>query len=316
MKVVIPGGTGQVGTLLARDFHRHGHEVVVLSRRPPRRRSLWRVVTWDGATLGPWAVELEGAGVVINLAGRSVNCRYTRANRQEILRSRVDSTRVVGEAIAAAARPPQVWLQAGTATIYAHRYDAPNDEATGILGGGERGTRRSWRFSTEVAKAWERTVNEAPTPRTRKVILRSAMIMSPDPGGVFAVMLGLVQRGLGGQVGNGRQFVSWIHEHDFIGAVHWLVGREDIAGPVNLAAPNPLPNAEFMRWFRLTWGIGLGLPAPRPVLALGALLRRTETELVLKSRRVVPGILLKHGFKFRFPAWPEAVQDLCRRWRD
>jgi uncharacterized protein (TIGR01777 family) len=316
MKVVIPGGSGQVGTLLARDFRRHGYEVVVLSRTPPRRQRLWRVVAWDGATPGPWAAELDGADVVVNLAGRSVNCRYTRAHRAEILRSRVDSTRVVGEAIAQAARPPRVWLQAGTATIYAHRYDAPNDEASGLIGGGERGARRAWRFSTDVAKAWEAALQAAPTPHTRKVILRSAMTMSPDPGGVFAVMLGLVRRGLGGRAGNGRQFVSWIHDQDFLAAVQFLIQREDITGPVNLAAPNPLPNAEFMRWFRLTWGTRLGLPAPRPLLALGAILLRTETELVLKSRRVVPGLLLQAGFKFRFPAWPEAVQDLCRRWRD
>ena len=315
MKVVIPGGTGQVGTLLARDFKRHGHEVVVLSRRPPRR-ALWRVLKWDGATLGNWAAELDGADVVINLAGRSVNCRYTAENRRQILESRVDSTRVVGEAIARANQPPRVWLQAGTATIYAHRYDAPNDEATGLIGGSERGSSRPWRFSTEVAKAWEAAVAQAATPRTRKVILRSAMTMSVDAGGVFSVMLKLVQRGLGGRAGNGRQYVSWIHEHDFVAAVRWLVEHDDIAGPVNLCSPNPLPNAEFMRWFRLTWGLSFGLPAPRPLLDLGALFMRTEPELVLKSRRVVPGVLLQSGFKFRFPNWPEAVQDLCRRWRD
>lgn len=315
MKVVIPGGTGQVGTLLARDFRRLGHEVVVLSRQPPRR-ALWRVVPWDGATLGPWASELEHAGVVINLAGQSVHCRYSRANRRLIRDSRVSATRVVGQAVAQAAHPPRLWLQAGTATIYAHRFDAPNDEATGVLGGSERGAPRAWRFSTDVAKAWEQALAEAPTPRTRKVVMRSALTLSPDHGGVFEILLGLVQRGLGGRVGSGRQYVSWIHDHDFLGAVHWLVQHEEISGPVNLAAPNPLPNAEFMHWFRRTWGIGLGLPAPHPVLALGALMMRTETELLLKSRRVVPGVLLQHGFKFRFPAWPEAVQDLCRRWRD
>jgi len=315
MKVVIPGGSGQVGTLLARDFRRLGHEVVVLSRRPPRK-SLWRVVPWDGATVGAWAAEVDGADVVINLAGRSVNCRYTAANRRLILDSRVNSTRAVGEAIAQAGRPPRVWLQAGTATIYAHRYDAPNDEATGQLGGSERGVPRAWRFSTTVAKAWEQALADARSPQTRRVILRSAMTMSPDHGGIFEVMLRLVQRGLGGQAGNGRQYLSWIHDHDFLAAIHWLVQHEEISGPVNLAAPGPLPNAEFMHWFRRTWGIGFGLPAPRPVLALGAIFLGTETELVLKSRRVVPGLLLKHGFKFRFPAWPEAVQDLCRRWRD
>jgi uncharacterized protein (TIGR01777 family) len=314
MKVVIPGGTGQVGTLLARDFRRHGYDVVVLSRQP--RKALWRVLPWDGATLGAWAAEVDGADVVINLAGQSVNCRYHAENRRLIMDSRVNSTRVVGEAIARAKRPPSLWLQAGTATIYAHRFDAPNDEATGLIGGAERGVPRTWRFSTDVAKAWEAAVNEARTPHTRKVILRSAMTMSPDHGGIFDVLLGLVRRGLGGRAGNGRQYVSWIHDQDFTRAIQWVVKHEAISGPVNLAAPGPLPNAEFMQLFRLTWAIGFGLPAPRPLLALGAVFMRTQTELVLKSRRVVPGVLLTHGFKFQFPAWAEAVQDLCRRWRD
>lgn len=314
MKVIIPGGSGQIGTLLARDFHRHRHEVVVLSRR--RAKAPWRVVVWDGQTLGKWAQELDGAGLVINLAGRSVNCRYTEPNRREILDSRVTSTRLVGEAIARAARPPALWLQAGTATIYTHRFDAPNDESTGQIGGMESGVPRAWRFSTDVAKAWERTLQDAPTPKTRKVVLRSAMTMVPEPNGVFAALLNLVRLGLGGRAGSGRQFVSWIHDQDFARAVRWIVEHDELRGPVNVCSPNPLPNRDFMWHFRNTWGLAFGLPAPRPALALGALLLRTETELMLKSRRVVPGCLLRSGFKFQFPAWPEAVQDLCRRWRD
>ncbi len=203
MKVIIPGGNGQVGTILARDFHKSGHEVVVLSRSPVA--APWRVVPWHSGTLGPWTAELDGADVVINLAGRSVNCRYTSLNRREILESRVQSTRVIGEAIAKAARPPRVWLQASTATIYAHRHDAPNDEATGILGGNEPDVPETWKFSIDVATAWEKALNEAATPHTRKVALRSAMTMSPDRGGVFDVLLGLVRRGLGGRAGDGRQ---------------------------------------------------------------------------------------------------------------
>jgi uncharacterized protein (TIGR01777 family) len=313
MKIVLPGGTGQVGTILARHFSAAGHHVVVLSRSP--RPAPWRVVAWNARDLAAWAAELDGADVVINLAGRSVNCRYNAANRRAIRDSRVLSTRVVGEAIAGTAHPPKVWLQAGTATIYAHRLDAPNDEATGQLGGSEPGAPDTWRFSVEVATAWERACQGVAVAGTRKVILRSAMVMSPDTGGVFDVLLRLVRWRLGGRAGDGRQYVSWIHDHDFVQAVEWLIADEEMAGPVNLAAPQPLPNAEFMRELRRAWGERWGLPASRWMLELGALILRTETELILKSRRVVPGRLLASGFKFRFPDWPAAACDLCRRWR-
>jgi hypothetical protein len=313
MKIVIPGGCGQVGTVLARAFHGDGHEVVVLSLHPDHRP--WRVVAWDGATLADWQREIDGCDVVINLAGRSVNCRYTAANRREILMSRVLSTRAVGQAIAAASRPPRVWLQASTATIYAHRYDAPNDEHTGILGGDEPGAPSSWRFSIAVASAWEHAFNEASTDRTRKVALRSAIILSPDRGGTFDTLLGLTRRGLGGRAGNGRQFLSWVHDHDFVAAVRWLIDREDVAGVVNIASPHPLPNAEFMRVLREASGTPLGLPATEWMLAIGAVVMRTETELILKSRRVVPARLLEHGFTFTYPHWPDAARDLCRQWR-
>jgi hypothetical protein len=195
MKIVIPGGTGQVGTLLARNFHARGDEVVVLSRTPAQ--APWRTVPWDAATVGPWARELEGADVVINLAGRNVNCRYTPENRRAIMDSRVRSTRAVGAAIVRAQQPPRVWLQASTATIYAHRYDAPNDEATGIIGGAEPDAPASWRFSIEVARAWEEAALAAETHHTRTVLLRSAMVMSPDRGGIFDTLLRLARFGLG-----------------------------------------------------------------------------------------------------------------------
>ncbi len=313
MKIVIPGGSGQVGTILARAFHSEGHEVVVLSRSAAT--APWRVATWDGRTVGGWAAEMDGADVVINLAGRSVNCRYNAKNRRAILESRVESTRAVGEAIARARRPPRVWLQASTATIYAHRYDAPNDEDHGILGGTEADVPDTWRFSIEVAQAWERALDDAVTPQTRKVKLRSAMTLSPDRGGVFDVLLGLGRRGLGGTAGDGRQYISWIHDEDFVRAVRWLIEHDELAGPVNVAAPNPAPNAEFMRTLRSAWGSRIGLPAMKWMLEVGAVFLRTETELILKSRRVVPGRLSRSGFAFRFPCWPDAARDLCERWR-
>jgi uncharacterized protein (TIGR01777 family) len=247
MKIVIPGGSGQVGTILARAFHNGGHDVVVLSRQP--QRSLWRVVAWDGANLGDWQREIDGCDVVINLAGRSVNCRYTAANRDEIMQSRLLSTRVVGQAIAAATCKPRAWLQASTATIYAHRYDSPNDEFSGILGGHEPDAPDTWRFSIDVARAWERAFEEAVVDGARKVALRSAMTLSPDSGGVFDTLLGLACHGLGGSAGDGRQFMSWIHYEDFIAAVRWLIDRDDIEGPVNVAHRIPYRTPSSWRYF-------------------------------------------------------------------
>jgi uncharacterized protein (TIGR01777 family) len=313
MKIVIPGGTGQVGTMLARAFHRDGYDVVVFGRSP--KQVPWRMVRWDHTELDEWAEEIDGADVVINLAGRSVNCRYTRNNKDEILRSRVETTQAVGRVIAEAKHPPAVWLQASTATIYAHRYDAPNDENFGLLGGREPEAPDSWRFSLDVARAWETALDEAVTPRTRKVKLRSAVILSPDRGGIFDILLALVRFGLGGTVGDGRQFVSWIHEIDFIRSIRWLIDREHLDGVVNLAAPEPLPQREFMAVLRQAWGAPIGLPAPKWMLEIGTFLLRTESELVLKSRRVVPGRMLADGFAFQYPEWTAAAAELCRRWR-
>jgi uncharacterized protein (TIGR01777 family) len=314
MKIVIPGGSGQVGVVLARAFQAAGHDVVVLSRRPSS--ALWRTVEWDGKTFGDWASEINGADVVINLAGRSVNCRYNAENRRQIMDSRVDSTNVIGEAIAAVSRAPKVWLQASTATIYAHSFDRSNDDVTGIIGGHEADAPDTWNFSIDVATAWERAANDAVTPKTRKVLMRSAMTMSPDRGGIFDMMLGIVRFGLGGTAGSGKQYISWIHEHDFIRSVNWLIERDDLEGPINIASPNPLPNREFMRIFREAWGTSIGLPAMEWQLAIGAFFMRSETELILKSRRVVPKLLTDSGFEFGFPHWGGAVRELVSRWRN
>jgi len=312
MKIAIPGGTGQVGTILARAFHEQGHDVVVLARSP--KRAPWRVVTWDLAGTAGWARELDGADVVVNLAGRSVNCRYNAANRRAIMDSRVDSVRAVGRAIAEAKRPPRVWLQASTATIYADTYGPPNDE-DGVIGGSEPGVPDTWRFSIDVVKAWESALDAAHAPGTRKVKLRSALILNADRGSIFDTLLALVRRGLGGTAAHGRQYISWIHETDFIRAVSFLVARDDIEGIVNVASPDPVPNREFMAELRRAWGAPIGLPANRLLLEIAAAFMRTETELILKSRRVVPARLLREGFVFEHPGWPAAARDLCARWR-
>ena len=303
LRVVIPGGSGHLGTILAEALHGRGDDVVVVSRTPSLLP--WRSAGWEEL-----AAEIDGADVVINLAGRSVDCRYTAKHRREILDSRVESTRAVGRAIAAARRAPRVWLQMSTATIYAHRFDAPNDERSGIIGGSEDAP-AAWHFSIEVANAWERAVDEVTLPSTRKVKMRSAIVMSPYRGTPFSILRTLARLGVGGRAGDGRQFVSWIHHRDFARAVAWLIDRDDISGVVNVAAPNPLPNADFMRAIRDACGIRLGIPAPAWLLEIAAFFHRTETELLLKSRRVVPGRLLRAGFTFDFPTWPEAARELC-----
>lgn len=311
MKVVIPGGSGHVGAALIRHFLSLNWEVVVLSRGKFEQDGV-RSVSWDGKSSGDWCCELEGADVVINLAGRSVNCRYNVENLNDMMSSRVDSVRVIGEAISGCINPPKVWLQASTATIFAHRYDAPNDEFTGIMGGDEPGVPFTWNASIKIAKAWEDEFEKAITPRTRKVALRSAMTMSPDKGSVFAVFADLAKKGLGGRLGDGKQFVSWIHEQDFAAAISFLIEHNEISGPVNLCSPNPLPQAEFMKLLRKAVGAPFGFPAPVPLVELGTRLMRTESELVLKSRRVVPSVLLKNGFEFQFPTWSESVADLVK----
>ena len=307
-KIVIPGGTGHLGSLLAEHFHAEGREVVALSRH--QRRALpWRWAPWDDLER-----EVEGADVVINLAGRSVDCRYSDQHKREILQSRVDSTRAVGQAIARALNPPHVWLQASTATIYSHRFDAPNDDHNGIIYGGQPEAPPEWSFSVDVARAWEAAADEAKTPRTRKVKMRAAVVMSAGYGGPFDVYLILVRLGLGGAQAGGRQYVSWIHQVDFVRAVEWLIDHRFTCGAINVAAPNPLPNADFLRAIRQARGIPFGLPAAKWMLEIGAFLHRTETELLLKSRRVVPARLTESGFRFQFPTWPEAARDLCLRF--
>jgi uncharacterized protein len=310
VKVVIPGGSGQLGHYLRAAFRTRGHQVVVLSRNC---RLDPEAVQWDGRTLGPWATQIDGADVVINLAGRSVNCRYTDSNLHAMMTSRVDSTRAVGLAIERATRPPKVWLQMSTATIYAHRYDAPNDESTGIIGGDEPAVPPYWSFSIDIAKAWELAQHESDTPQTRKVALRTAMVMGLYPEAVFDILVNLTRLHLGGAIAGGRQFISWIHEQDFVRAVEFLIERNDIHGPVNLAAPNPLTQREFMATLRAAFGKRVGLPASRWMVEIGSAFMKTDTELILKSRRVVPKRLIDAGFLFEFPNWDSAAVDLVQR---
>ncbi len=316
MKIVIPGGSGQVGALLAGHWLQAGHDVVVLTRGG---RSAARTVVWDGRSRGPWCAEVDGADVVVNLAGRSVSCRYTPENLAQMMSSRVDSTRVVGEAIAAATKPPTLWLQMSTATIYAHRFDAANDEG-GVIGGDEPGVPAYWKRSIDIATAWERTLDEAPTPHTRKIALRTAMVMAPKgdvatTDNIFSVLSTMTKLGLGGSVAGGQQYVSWVHGDDFCAALDFLIARDDLAGAINVASPGPLPQRDFMAALRRALKVRIGLPATSWMLSIGAAVMNSDPELLLKSRRVVPGRLNDAGFTFRHPSWAEAASDLAARAR-
>jgi uncharacterized protein (TIGR01777 family) len=314
MKMVIAGGTGQLGLIVAKGVVHNGGKVVLISRGAYVGGE-FEHVRWDANSHGDWTKSIDGADVVLNLCGRSVNCRYTEENRRQIMDSRVNTTRLIGEAIQRAANPPSVWLQMSTATIYAHRYDEANTEATGIIGGAEPNTPDTWRFSIDVATAWEKACDDIPLPSTRKVKLRSSMVMSPEPGGVFDVLLNLVRSGLGGTNGDGRQYISWITDVDFARALDFILEHEELSGAINVCSPNPVPNAEFMRTLREAWGVPCGLPATEWMLEIGAVFLQTETELILKSRRVVPQRLLDSGFEFNFPEWSDAARSLCARRR-
>ena len=304
-RIVLAGGSGFLGRVLAGHLAGRGFTVRVLTRNPQGDGER----SWDGRTLGGWVDELEGAVALINLAGCSVDCRYHARNRKRILDSRVESTRVLGEALARCAQPPRVWLNASTATIYKHSLDQPRDEA------GELGSTPEAKdaFSIEVATAWERALTDAPTThRTRKVALRTAMVLGSGANSVLPTLRRLVRCGLGGAMAGGRQFVSWIHEEDFCRALDWLLDHPELEGPVNVASPHPLRNREMMSLLRRSCGRRFGLPASGWMLEVGAFLLRTETELMLKSRCVVPGRLLATGFRFLFPHFTDAVADLSR----
>jgi len=304
-KIIIAGGSGFLGTALARTFVALGDEVFVLTRSPQHRADGAKDIAWDAKTLGDWATLIDGADVVLNLTGKSVDCRYTKKNRRLITASRLDSTRVIGEAIARCKNPPRVWLNASSATLYKHDPAKPADESgpTGAT------VEAKDEFSIQVIREWERTLNEARTPNTRKVALRITLVFG-RASGVFPVLRRLARFGLGGKMASGRQFVSWIHEDDFSRAIAWIIDHDDITGPVNLAAPNPLTNAEMMRLVRKSFGAPFGLPAAQWMLEIGAFFLRTETELIIKSRRVVPGKLLASGFQFHFPQLEDALRNL------
>ena len=246
-KLILAGGSGFLGQALAQYFRALDWEVVVLTRRPVSLTPYSRPIAWDGETLGEWTRELDGSTAIVNLAGRSVDCRYTPANRKIIIDSRVKPTRILGEAVTLCQQPPRVWLNASSATIYRHTYDSPADESSLDF---TPTPAVHDEFSLEVIHAWENAFNNAHTPQTRKLALRTTMVLGHAHNSVFPVLRKLTRLCLGGRMGSGKQFVSWLHQSDFCRAVEWVINHAEVSGPVNLAAPHPIPNAEMMRLFR------------------------------------------------------------------
>lgn len=305
-KVVLAGGSGYLGILLANFYRSKAKEVVVLSRKTPTTDGNLRTVHWNGKDLDAWADELNEADLLVNLTGKNVNCRYTQKNKDEILNSRIDATEVLGKAIQHLKSPPKVWIQGASATIYRHAEDRYMDEQTGEIGSG---------FSVDVCKAWEEKFWEQKIPHTRKIVLRIGIVLG-NSDGAFPRLLTLVRTGLGGKQGNGRQYMSWIHEMDVAEIIHWMYSNESLQGTYNCTSPGPLKNEEFMKTLRTVCGAPIGLPAPSWLLNIGALLIGTETELILKSRWVMPTKLTAAGYQFKFPDFRSAAEHIVRNATD
>jgi uncharacterized protein (TIGR01777 family) len=314
-KILIAGGTGFIGQEMTKYFGKE-NKIVILTRNIENSKtnrndytSLTekdlehvRFVKWDAKTNGDWATELEGSDIIINLAGKTVNCRYNEKNKKEIFDSRTDAVKAIGKAIEKCSNPPPVWINASSATIYRHATDRPQDEYTGEFHND---------FSVQVCKLWEKTLFEQATPQTRKVALRMAITIGP--GGILIPFFNLLKFGLGGKQGNGKQMFSWLHIEDLCRIIEWIDERKEMEGVYNCSSPNPITNSEFMSILRKATGHKFGLPAFEWMLKLGAPVIGTETELILKSRWVVPTKLQQTGFEFMYPGLKEAFNDILQK---
>lgn len=299
-KIILAGGNGYLGGLLANHFADLANEVIILARSPQAKERNITTILWDGKTEGNWCKQLENADLLVNLCGKNVNCRYTAKNKEEIVKSRVIPTRLLGKAITGLANPPKLWINLASATIYRHAEDRAQDEFTGEIGDG---------FSVEVCKAWEGSFFECETPQTRKIALRMGIVLGRTDS-AFPRLLNLVRFGLGGKQGSGDQYVNWVHEQDAIESIEWLLNNERISGVVNCTSPNAVTNKALMQTIRKAYGMPFGLPSPAWLLAIGARIIGTETELILKSRWVKPSVLLNNGFEFRYAKLDAAVNDI------
>lgn len=296
MKIIIAGGTGFLGENLEQYFEKKGSQVFILTRNPKRQNEMY----WDAKNLDKWANILEGADILINLTGKSVDCRYTEGNKKEIYSSRIESTKVLQQAIDNCINKPKVWLNASSATIYVHSEKHLNTEDNGIIGDD---------FSMNICKSWEKEFFRVENDKVRKVALRTSIVLGKN-GGAFPKLRQITKLGLGGKQGKGNQNVSWIHIEDFCKAIEWIIENETISGSINITAPNPLPNEELMRKLRAKLKMPFGMNAPVWQLEVASIFLRTETELLLKSRNVYPEILMENNFQFTYPDMDAALQDL------
>lgn len=300
-KLVIAGGNGFLGGILTKYFQNKVDEIVILTRHSKEPIQNIRHVIWDAKSIGDWCQELNSCTVLINLTGKNVNCRYTERNKSEILNSRLDATRILGEAIRQTENPPKLWLQASSSTIYNHSYK-PNDENSNNIGDD---------FSMTVCKEWERTFWEEFCLHTKKIAMRISIVLGNE-GGAFPYMRALTRFGLGGKQGDGNQMISWIHAMDFIKVIEWLIREGRTNSVYNVCSPQPQANKEFIRQMRHAANVTVGLPTPTWLLSIGAMLMQTEPELILKSRYVYPGNLLKEGFQFQYPTLEQALNNLLK----
>ncbi|MBC6415081.1 MAG: TIGR01777 family protein [Bdellovibrionales bacterium] len=309
MRILLAGGTGQIGQILEKEYVNRGYKVFILTRTPVKENH----ILWDGKSVGKWSEKLEGLDLIINLAGQSVKCSYTKKNLKTLYDSRIDSTKVLALALQKTKQSPKLWIQMSAATIYSHLFEGFNDEFEGNMGFLE--LPKNWGFISKLARDWEEAVNFVSTNKTRKVIVRMSFLMSPQKGGFFSICSKLSHLGLGGSLAGGKQFISWIHDKDFISAIDYIIKNEDLKGPVNFSTPHPISQKDFMKILRKEWKIPFSLPVTRTMAKIGAFVLKLDTQLILRSSKVIPRKLLNHGFSFQYPHWKEAVQDLVTRYK-
>ncbi len=300
MKVVIAGGTGFLGKELTQHFLNQQKEVIILTRGRSRVENDVKFVHWDARAFGEWCGAMENCDVLINLSGKSVDCRYTEKNKHEIIASRVNSTMVLSEFISLMDNPPKIWMNASTATIYRDSLDKRMDEENGEIGDD---------FSMTVAKKWEKAFFESEHQKTRKIALRTSLVLGKNEG-VYPVLRNLTKFRLAGKMGNGQQKFAWLHINDFLSIVDFVISKKSIYGPINCTSEQTITNKQFMTALRKSLQIKIGLPQPRWLLKIGAWFLRTESELILKSRWVYPKRLIDNGFQFNYPEISFALKDI------
>jgi len=296
MKIIIAAGTGFLGRNLEKYYLNKNYEVKILTRNPKRKNEIF----WNAKTIGAWKNELENADILINLTGKSVDCRYNEKNKKEIYDSRINSTRVLQKAIDESQNPPKIWLNASSATIYVHSETHLNTESNGIIGDD---------FSMNICKSWEKEFFKIENQNIRKVALRTSIVLEKKRG-AFPKFMQISKLGLGGKQGRGNQLMSWIHIDDFCEAVNFIIENENLKGAINITAPKPLSNENMMSQIRKKIKVKFGIPSPVWLLEIASIFIRTETELMLKSRNVYPEILLENRFKFRYPSFDNALNQL------